>query len=267
MYPQNSKYSVHPFINHSRKVIFWWSAKCGCTTVKSIMLQSMVFDHVGQYMVADEDSVLSSMDRLIKNKNANDGGELDRLVSDFLSKNYILNYHPKIAGPSEFVGLRFASQFRNVAFFRDPLKRFVSGFVDKHIDGFFSSIFSGSFLEAARDIDQLEPHHFLPQTSGAHLPGLVYDRAFDIESIDYGYLSELLGMRVKPRLMHRVREFSGECPEGLENMGYDRLVEMKRSARMPNYHCFYGEESSRLVSDYYRDDIELMRRLLPREAS
>lgn len=258
---------MHPFINHSRKVIFWWSAKCGCTTVKSIMLQSIIFDHVNRHVVTDEETVLSSMDRLMKRRLPIKGDDVDGLVYDFFLRNYIYNYHPTMAGPIEFIGLEAASGFRNVVFLRDPFKRFVSGFVDKHVDGFFSHLFAGSFLDAAENIIRLEPHHFLPQSSGAYLPELKYERAFDIESIDYGYLSELLGMRVKPRFLHRGKDFSGECPQGLEGLGYDELVEMKRSGVLPDYSCFYGEKSKALVSKYYRGDIDLMRRLLSREAS
>jgi hypothetical protein len=108
----------------------------------------------------------------------------------------------------------------------------------------------------------LDPHHFAPQASAAFLPGLSYDRVFDIGSIDYDYLSELLCMSVAPRVMHKKREFTRECPPLLSSMSYDDLADLKASGSVPRYECFYDDECRDLVSRYYEADFALMRRWL-----
>lgn len=258
------RYLMHPFVNINRKVIFWWTAKCGCTTVKSIMLESMAFDHCSGLMDVDEVSVRASLGRILYSRSGPDGTEIDNVVSKFLVRERIFSIHTHQAGSEFRVTQEFASQFRNILFVRDPLKRFVSGVLDKHIDGSFSHLFRPrDFLDAANNIGLLERHHFAPQTGGAYLPSLEYDGVFNIESIDYSFLSEVLGMSVEPRVMHRKIAFSGECPPNLAEAGYEELVSLKSGGTVPSYECFYNDHSRSLVEKHYRDDFELMRRWLP----
>lgn len=259
---------MHPFVNVGRRVIFWWSAKCGCTTVKSIMVESMAFDFVSRRMDADESLVRSAVDRVLYRRVGPDGSPTDRLVSRFLAEAEIDSLHCPAAGSLLLLPPWVASEFVNVLFVRDPFDRFASGVVDKHVDGSFSRFFRpSSFRDACSRIDMLEPHHFAPQASWAFLPDLRYDRVFDIGSIDYEYLSGLLGMRVAPRVMHRRAEFSDECPPGLPDMGYDELADLKRAGRVPRYGCFYDDECRAMVARHYAADLELVRRWLPPEAS
>lgn len=255
---------MHPFVNVDRNLIFWWSPKCGCTTVKSIMLESMLFDHVSKTTEANENEISEALDLCLSGRAPKSPNPVHRLVMDYLSRMRINNLHALITGPRVYLKRDFAAGFTNVLFVRDPFKRFVSGFVDKHVEGTFSHIFRpGSFKEAASGIDGLEPHHFAPQASEAYLPDLEYDRVFDIERVDYGYLSGLLGMEVRPRQMNRKSLFAGGCPDGLATLPYEDLARMKATGSMPDYDCFYDEESRSLVSDYYAVDFDLMRRWLP----
>lgn len=254
---------MHPFVNLGRRVIFWWSAKCGCTTVKSIMIESMAFDYVSQRTETDEDSVRGALSRILYNRTGPDGSETDRLVANFLVMQRIGSLHCLAAGPHILLNPQYAADFVNVLFVRDPFSRFVSGVIDKHIEGNFTHLFRPkNFLDACKNITKLDKHHFAPQASAAFLPSLSYDRVFDIGSIDYDYLSDLLCMNVKPRVMHRKREFTVECPPGLPSMGYDELAGFKAAGSVPKYECFYDEECRNLVSNYYRSDFDLMRRWL-----
>lgn len=254
---------MHPFVNIDRGVIFWWSPKCGCTTVKSIMLDSMAFDHVSRHMKVEEERVSAAVATCLKGGRSKGDDRVYDIVRQYLSSMKVSNFHPQIAGSRLVLDLESASEFANVLFVRDPFKRFVSGLVDKHIDGFFSHIYRPkSFKDAAANIDKLEPHHFAPQTSEAYLPQLNYDWVFDIEKIDYEYLSGLLGMRVAPRLMNRKSPLSGPCGESLADVPYEHLVRLKSSGGFPDHECFYDEESKGMVADYYRGDLELMRRWL-----
>lgn len=256
-------YIVHPFINARRGIIFWWSPKCGCTTAKSILLDSMVFDYVSESMFADERSVRLAIERLLVDRVGSDGGPVGRMVSDFIARSGIGSYHMPAFGAAVSIDLEEARKFRNVLFVRDPFKRFVSGVVDKHIEGYFTPKFRPeSFLDAARNIRMLDRHHFCPQAASAYLPDLSYERVFDIESIDYGYLSDLLGMKVEPRVHHRNVEFSGGCPHGLSSAPYSELASMKAAGELPAHDCFYDEESRRIVADYYSGDFDLMQRWL-----
>lgn len=250
---------MHPFVNIDRKIIFWWTAKCGCTTVKSIMLESMAFDYASARLNADEASVRAAVDRILYRRVGPDGSEVDRAVADFIAGRKIGSVHCVQAGAGLRVSHELASGFTNVLFVRDPFKRFVSGVLDKHIDGSFSYLFRpSSFLDAAKNIGLLDEHHFAPQASDAYLPSLPYARVFDIEDIDYSFLSEILGMRVEPRVMHKKREFSGDCPPSLASATYEELAEIKSKGDVPSYDCFYDEESKGLVAWHYREDFDLM---------
>lgn len=256
---------MHPFVNRKRGVVFWWSPKCGCTTVKSIMIESMVFDFLSG--AADEDAVRASLGRLLYSGTGSDGSDLDGRVSEFLSRNYIFSAHCVLAGSTLKISLEDAAEMTNVLFLRDPFQRFASGVIDKHVEGTFSRFYRpSSFLEATRNIGMLEPHHFAPQASCAFLPGLRYDRVFDIGSVDFGYLSGVLGMRVEPRHMHRGRARPMPCDPGLPRLGYDGLAALKASGAMPEYRCLYDDESLENVRAYYEEDLELIGRLLPGEA-
>lgn len=255
---------MHPFVNFEKKVVFWWTAKCGCTTVKSIMLESMVFDHCARLMDVDERSVRESLNRILYRKMIPSDTKIDRIVFDFIMRENIFSVHTHHAGDRLKVAHDLVSQFTNVLFVRDPFKRFVSGVMDKHIEGSFSHVFRPkNFLDAARNIGLLDRHHFAQQSAEAYLPSLKYDGVFDIESIDYSFLSKVLGMRVEPRIMHRKMNFSDDCSPRLSEATYQDLAAMKSRGSVPDYSCFYDEESRGLVAGYYREDFDLMRRWLP----
>jgi hypothetical protein len=254
---------MHPFVNIDRNLIFWWSPKCGCTTVNSIMLESLLFDHVSGKVAVDEEGVSEALKLCLAGRAPRDPNPAHRLVRDYLSRMNINNYHSPIAGSRVRLKLEFAARFTNVLFVRDPFKRFVSGFVDKHVEGSFSHIYRPrSFKDAASNIEGLEPHHFAPQASEAYLPDLEYDRVFDIEDMDYDYLSGFLGMRVVPRVLNRKGSLLGPCVKALADAPYETLARMKSSGSLPDYDCFYDDESKAMVADYYRGDLDLMRRWL-----
>lgn len=252
---------MHPFVNERRGVIFWWSPKCGCTTVKSIMLESMVFDHLSDLMEVRAEESRAALWRVLGG--ADPRGGIEEAVGGFLEGNRIESVHCLLAGPRARVSLGFASRMRNFLFVRDPLRRFVSGVVEKHFEGEFSFLFRPpSFLHAARRMDMLESHHFTPQAGGAFVPGLEHERVFDIEEIDYALLSEALGMEVTPRVLHGSRNYRGACVPGLARLAYHEVAWMKARGSLPPHECFYDDESRAIVSEFYRDDFELMRRWL-----
>jgi len=231
------------------------------------MVESIVHDYVSERLEASPKEIRSSMERVFYKKTGV-SSPLDGVVATFLKENGISHLHCPATGSRIVLKREFAEQFVNVAFVRDPFKRFVSGFMEKHIEGSFTHVFRpSSFVDGARNIGRLEWHHFCPQTSCAYLPRLTYDRVFDIERIDYGYLSDVLGMEVEPRVMHRQWNYSGDCPAGLSRRTYEELASMKKSGDMPRHECFYDEESRSLVEKHYERDFEFMRRWLKPESS
>jgi hypothetical protein len=87
---------MYPFINKEKKIIFWWSAKSGCSTVKSIMFE-LIFPNINTCK---------------------------------LPASY---FHKKNAKPKNKITLEEAEKYINILFIRDPYKRLVSGFIDKCI--------------------------------------------------------------------------------------------------------------------------------------
>ena len=262
---------MYPFLYYDRKLIFWWSAKCGCTTVKSIMVQCMAFDHVSNFLDTNADDVLESIRRFVFK--VGNQTELDNLVADFFLFNRVkpkgvASFHDFQCGTNLKINYEEASTYKNVLFLRHPFKRFVSGFFDKYIDDgqFIESFKPKNFMDALANINLLDKHHFLPQTSGGYINGLKFDMIFDIEKIDYAYLGQLLDFHVRPRIMHNnyssgwsynhVLNKEKECLEDMTLLPYENLVEIKKSKNV-NWRCFENEKTQNILHQHYAGDFKL----------
>lgn len=262
---------MHPFLNDDRKLIFWWSAKCGCTTVKSIMIQCMVFDYVSKFLDISADDVLEAIRRFVFNVGKQT--ELDDLVAEFFLLNKVkpkgvASFHDFQCGANLKINYKKASTYKNVLFLRHPFKRFVSGFFDKYIEpGQYTKFFKPkNFMDALANVNLLHKHHFLPQTSGGYVDGLKFDMIFDIEKIDYAYIEGLLDFHVRPRIMHNnyssgwsynsLSNKEKECVEDMTLLPYENLVEIKKSKNI-NWRCFENENTNNILRQHYDDDFKL----------
>lgn len=213
---------MYPFINKKKKIIFWWSAKSGCSTVKSIMFE-LIFPKIN----------------------------ISKLPASY--------FHKSIAKPKNKITLEEAKQYINILFIRDPYKRLVSGFIDKCIINKKNRFFKPkNFIDAVDNISKLDPdknHHFCPQTSEHFIKELKYDIIYDIERINYEQLSILCGKKIIDRKFYQ----TGYSQEQLSNqrsylLNYNELLSLKKKKDIPPYYTFYNIDIIEAVKKYYQED-------------
>jgi len=158
-------------VDKRNKVVFGWSAKCGCSHIKKIFkyLQNGRLDnevHVSQ----DEGKLPADMSEyttilIIRNP-------YERIVSGFLDK-----YRPGFACRKKIPAEKqILFSFEK---FVDYLVRYKWTYIDRH--------------------------HFTPQTTEAFRPDRIHRskvlRVFDLKSIDYAYIEGLYGKTIPPELL------------------------------------------------------------------
>jgi len=213
-------------VNEEKKVIFGWSAKCGCSHVKNIFyyFQSGEFCHPGEsvhrghdYNTLPENLETYTLILFVRNP-------YKRLISGFLDK-----YGPE-------------GEFRHLWDITTPIT--FSNFVDKVVN---KSIV----------IDQ---HHFTPQTS-EHFCDRIREHkkkyVFDIDSIDYSLLENIF----KQKIPVEVLEYRGEHCYTFKRINsidiFDIVVDEYHGLKPP-LRCFYNNEILKKVDEFYKEDFEFL---------
>ena len=195
-------------INEEKKVIFGWSAKCGCSHVKNLFyyLQEGVFCEPNQSVHRGHDfqhlpENLSSYTLILFIRNP-----YKRLVSGFLDK-----YGPN----GEFLHL-----------WDDSIPLTFSNFVDK----------------IAENSKMIDHHHFTPQTTEHFndcIRDLIKDHSktfiFDINNIDYKLIEYIFG-KVIPQ---EVLEYRGEHCQRLKT---PKMSEIYTNDIMKNVEDIYRKD-------------------------
>lgn len=216
---------MFPFINREKNIIFWWSAKAGCSTIKSIMFEMI-------------------------NKNDHCKAWSDE------------KFHKPVAKGK--ISLTDAQSFINILFIRDPYKRFVSGVIDKNINGELTKFYKPqNFVDAVFNIDSLDgyKHHFAPQTSEHFISNLEFDYVYDIEKIDYTELSSVCNFKITER--KRNQSLCINPDNKLIHaylLDYDTLASLKSSKNIPPYQYFYSPDIKERINKYYHKDFILFQK-------
>ena len=212
-----------------KKIIFGWSAKCGCTHIKTIFLY--LFDDIICY----KDTHNTVFKYLKFPQNINDytviiiiRNPYKRLVSGFLDK-YNCKY----------------GQFRNLWKF-DKLN--FKLFVDRLI---------------CNDWENIDFHHFTPQTSEKFdisiLDAKIF-KCYDITNIDYDYIEKLYDKKIPEEL----KNFKGGHEKKL-NQKYDDYVYNLDINEIFNYSVdtkyFYDKEIKEKIYEYYINDFSFFKTL------
>ena len=205
---------MQAFINHKKNIVFWWSAKCGCSTVKTMMLQTMG-------LPTDD----------LHTRNAYGGvSNLDN------NQTYI-----------------------HIAFVRNIFHRFVSGVFDKHIHGQFSRIYKPiNFIDATKNINLLEKHHFAPQTSENFNSNIKMDYIYDINNINYSELSQVCNFEFKPIHQNQNDWVNSTALDitNIDTLPYEQLWILKKQRLIPPYKYFYSnQETINNINLFYQQDI------------
>ncbi len=216
-------YIMYFLIDRTKKIIFGWSAKCGCSHIKQIFWYYQGINkknvHANSYgrlppNISGYNVILISRD------------PYKRLVSGFLDK-----YKP---------GSELMKKWKH------PKMTF-SLFVKELVKG---------------DWAMIDKHHFTPQTSEAFNPALLdYSknnliRCFYIENIDYHYIESLYGKPIPPEIKNfKCGHERTVKQETFEGPLYDLDMETYINANV-HYSQFYNDELKQLVYDFYKNDFQ-----------
>lgn len=211
-------------VNEQKKVIFGWSAKCGCSHIKNIFyyFQSGKFCKKGE-----------SVHR------GHDFQALPENLSSYVLIMFIRNpYKRLVSGFLDKYGTE--GEFRNLWLVSSPIT--FSNFVDK-------------LVNKSKIIDH---HHFTPQTS-EHFCDLIREHRtthiFDIDSIDYSLLESIFD----EKLPTEVLEYRGEhCYNyrKMESIDVFNIVIDEYHGLKPPLYCFYNGDILKKVENFYKEDFD-----------
>lgn len=207
-------------INEEKKVIFGWSAKCGCSHVKKII----------HYL----------KNGLVDNKIHNPETDIDTLPKNINGYEIILF----IRNPYKRLISGFIDKYKKNGQYNHlwniDLKLTFSNFIDK-------------LIENSNVIDM---HHFTPQTSEhfnnkiRHHKNLII---FEIEKINYSYLENKFNKKIPKELIEFRGGHENKAKEIIDKPVYDLLIEEYYNYK-PLTKCYYSDNILKKVNKYYKND-------------
>lgn len=212
-------------IDNKNLIIFGWSAKCGCTHIKSI------------YYFLQNDK--------ISKINVHSKNTYNKLSNDIL--NSIENYTTIIfcRNPYKRLVSGFLDKYRMNGQFRYK-------WPDKNIQ-------FNKFVKKLGNWEYIDKHHFTPQTTEAFNNKIINSKiikCFDIENIDYDYIEKLYNKKIPIKLL----KFKGEhtrCKISRE-LEYNKYVFAINMAEYYDYKLetkyFYNDELKQKVFNFYKND-------------
>jgi hypothetical protein len=215
-------------IDNKKKIIFGWSAKCGCSHIK----------HLFNFLVNIDIQIPKLHD-------------------------YTYNYLP--TNFNEFMIIIFIRNpyERIISGFIDKYK--VTGSCNKKWNKKIPLTFRNFTLAVSRNNRQMiDKHHFAPQLTEAWDEKLKAHqdlKVYDISNIDYAFLECLYSKKIPPSVVkfrggHEVKSSAREMNHSCYDDTIDTLTDMK-----PRSKFFYCEEIFNRVTDYYKRDIDYFRSL------
>ena len=218
-------------IDTKKKIIFGWSAKCGCSHIKRI------------FMFLNSNSIINNdihekANKFIFNKLPNDienyttiiisRNPYKRIISGFLDKY-------KIGG-----GFRHLWKYGYITFsmFVNELKK--------------------------NDWKMIEKHHFTPQTSEDFNKKILNSKCikfYDIENIDYTYIETLYNKKIPEIILqkkegHERKEYS----KIIDKYVYDLYLKTYLNCKVDTKY-FYNEELKNKVYNFYKNDFIFFNKL------
>lgn len=213
-------------INTRHRIAFGWSAKCGCTMVKSLFFQlsGIFMPHVhGAWLWAGLPADGGGLEIVVFARNP-----YERVVSGFIDKygrsRELVHSDPIPGG--------------DACCFADFVRSIETHGIDQR---------SANFV-----------HHFTPQLSEAWIDGIPVTRVFDIGAIDFDFLEQRFGTPVVDR---HARANPGVPQRGVHiGAGLIPVGELASMSAVPNYASFYDRATKDAVSRLYARDLEFFRR-------
>jgi hypothetical protein len=211
-------------VSKIKKIIFGWSAKCGCSKLKRIFyyLEENLFDckiHIESEYIVNFPNNINEYTIIIICRNP-----YKRLVSGFLDK------------------------YKNKGEFRHLWKHNTLTFTQ-----FVDEIITNKW-------NMIEYHHFTKQTSESFdlniLKKAKLIKCFDIENIDYQYIENLYNKQIPFEIIekkegHERQKFNIKINKPIYNLDLEQYY---------NYHIdicyFYNEELLKKVYNFYKNDFD-----------
>lgn len=207
-------------INEEKKIIFGWSAKCGCSHVKKIihylkngLIDNKIHDHETEINILPDNIDDYEIILFIRNP-------YKRLISGFIDK-YNKN-----------------GQYYHL--WNINLKLNFANFVNKLIE----------------NSEVIDIHHFTPQTSEHFNNNIRYHKnliIFEIEKINYSYLENKFNKKIPKELIEFRGGHENKAKKNIDKTVYNLLIE-EYSNYKPLTKCFYNNNILKKVNKYYEND-------------
>jgi hypothetical protein len=208
-------------IDESLKIIFGWSAKCGCSHIKKIFW----------YM-----------------KTGNDNHEIHIIIECNSLPTDIENYTTILIIRNPFE--------RIISGFLD--KYSVNGELRKHWK--YNTITFSKFVDELliNDWKMIDKHHFTPQTTESFDSEIIHKskelKVYDIKNIDYNYIEELYSKKIPEKLLNfkgtNTRKIKSQIMEDYVfnldmSLYYDYNIDIK---------YFYNDIIKKKIFNFYKND-------------
>lgn len=210
-------------VNKNKKIIFGWSAKCGCSHIKNIYY-FLETNNINNKIHTQKDRNKLPIDienyiTIIITRNP-----YHRIVSGFLNK-----YRPG----GEF---RYKWPSKNITFTK---------FVDELIKNNYNYI---------------EKHHFIPQTNEAFDKKILLSKElkiYDIGNIDYEYIEKIYDRKI-PEMVINKKQGNERQNFILKDIIFDKPVYNLNIEDYIDYNIdiknFYNEDIKNKVFNFYKND-------------
>ena len=208
-------------VDKKLKIIFGWSAKCGCSHIKKIFW----------YLQNDnEDNTIHRV---------RDRQPLPKNIKDYTIILIIRN-------PYERIISGFLDKYKENGSFRRLWKHKIitfSTFIDELIKD---------------DYIMIDKHHFTPQTTELFDKELIYKskciKVFDIKNVDYDYIEKIYNKKIPESLL----QFKGghekkDYDKILETPIYDLPIKLYTEYNIPIQY-FYNEDVLTKIYNFYKND-------------
>lgn len=211
-------------VDTNKKIIFGWSAKCGCSHIKNIFWFFQTNNLINIIHTSNDINLLpndiENYTTIIITRNP-----YKRIISGFLDK------------------YRIGGQYRNLW---DCSTISFSNFVDKLI---------------INDWEKIDYHHFSPQTGDNFDKKILLSKIikfYDISNIDYEYIEQLYNKKIPEYIINIKQGHERHFQIKIDNNYHNKYVYDVNIDEYVDYNVdinnFYNEEIREKVFKFYNDD-------------
>jgi hypothetical protein len=212
---------MHYLIDNEKKIIFGWSAKCGCSHIKNIFY----------FLQNDKTDNLIHTNKDYNNTLPND---IEKYTTIIICRN-----------PYKRIVSGFLDKYRIGGEFR-------------HLWKYNTVTFSKFVYELEKNnYRMVEKHHFTPQTSENFNIKMLKSKSikfYDIENIDYNYIENLYNKKIPEEVLKKnFGNERGKYTTTIDKYVYDLPMIMYYNSNV-NFKYFYNENLRNRILKFYKND-------------